>query len=410
MGQGIEKRIALCDQIILICFWLFALGCTISISLTQTAFAVATVTWLTRVFLKGSWEEIHTPLGVAFALFVLAALLSTMFSIKPSRSYYFVKKLVQIPIFFLFLNNLRSAARIKNLLYVIFIVSGLQGLYGLYQIHEAGLGLLTRAEGTMSVYVTFGSLMMLVSLMILSLLIFDVGWKKDWWMGGVLVLDMIAMALSLTRSAWVGFIAGLSVLLFFKNKRLVPFLPLAIFFVVAISPGPVRHRFQSIFDPSNPTIVSRIEMWRTGLNAFKDHPLTGTGFNMLPILFDAYKVKPDQKKVGGVHSNLFQIPMDFGLPGIFTWSLIWIAFFYRGRAIYRGVDAREAFARAVIVGSMAAVAAFLVTGCFEVNFYDSEVLMLIYFLMSLPFVLSLEVLGRVPGLSYQEAPPLASSR
>ena len=37
------------------------------------------------------------------------------------------------------------------------------------------------------------------------------------------------------------------------------------------------------------------------------------------------------------------------------------------------------------MGSAAAVTGFLVAGFFETNFYDSEVSMLLYFIMALPF-------------------------
>ena len=39
----------------------------------------------------------------------------------------------------------------------------------------------------------------------------------------------------------------------------------------------------------------------------------------------------------------------------------------------------------VIYSSSAAVIAFLAAGFFESNFYDSEVVMLLYFIMALPF-------------------------
>jgi len=45
-------------------------------------------------------------------------------------------------------------------------------------------------------------------------------------------------------------------------------------------------------------------------------------------------------------------------------------------------DANE---RWVIFGSAAAVIAFLVAGMFENNFYDSEIIILMYFIMALPF-------------------------
>ncbi len=54
---------------------------------------------------------------------------------------------------------------------------------------------------------------------------------------------------------------------------------------------------------------------------------------------------------------------------------------YRRAKALKG-DSHE---RAVILGSAAGVIAFLAGGIFESNFYDSEVVMVLYFIMALPF-------------------------
>jgi len=64
-------------------------------------------------------------------------------------------------------------------------------------------------------------------------------------------------------------------------------------------------------------------------------------------------------------------------------------------------DANE---RWVIFGSTAAVIAFLVAGMFENNFYDSEVVMVLYFIMALPFVSS----NTSQSASSESAAPLHS--
>jgi O-antigen ligase len=197
----------------------------------------------------------------------------------------------------------------------------------------------------------------------------------------------------------VGFLLGLSILVFMKNKKLLLAVPVLLALAVLIFPGQMGHRFKSIFDSSDPTRVSRIDMWKVGLKVFKDFPLTGTGYSTLPEVFDNYKVHPTQKKVGGLHSNFFQILIDAGILGITTWFFIWATFFFKCGLIYRRMGDSDPFSRAVILGSISCVTAFLATGMFEANFYDSEVLMALYFLMSLPFALSLKNLGFIPGTS-----------
>jgi hypothetical protein len=52
------------------------------------------------------------------------------------------------------------------------------------------------------------------------------------------------------------------------------------------------------------------------------------------------------------------------------------------KAVDRERDPPENWA---VFGSAAAVLAFLAGGCFESNLYDSEIVMVLYFIMALPF-------------------------
>ncbi len=397
--MDVKQKVNIAENVVTYSFILFAFSCMASISLTQIAFAIGAAAWLYSVFLRNSWKEVQFPLGMVFSFFVLASILSILFSINPSKSIYLLKKLVQIGIFFMFLNNLKSTDQIKKLLTIIFLVAGLTGIFACYQSYEAGISLTTRVEGTMSVYITFATLMMVNSLMVLSFLCFDFHWRRDWWLLVVLVITLAGLALSLTRSAWVGIAIGISVLLFLKNRKLLLIAPVIVTVLLVFSPDKVRHRAESIFNPSNPTRVSRIDMWKIGINIFKDYPLTGIGFKNLRQVFDSYKVKANQKKVGGLHSNFFQIVIDTGIIGFTAWMLIWVLFFVKCRLIYKRFKS-DPFFQAVIAGSVASVAAFLVTGFFEVNFYDSEVVMLIYFLMAIPFALSLMKTGFIPDYTW----------
>ena len=85
-----------------------------------------------------------------------------------------------------------------------------------------------------------------------------------------------------------------------------------------------------------------------------------------------------------MHNNLIQVAVDTGILGVTAWLGIWFYFF---RFLYHKAITLEKNAneRWVILGSAAAMLAFLAAGFFETNFYDSEVAMLLYFIMALPF-------------------------
>ena len=64
----------------------------------------------------------------------------------------------------------------------------------------------------------------------------------------------------------------------------------------------------------------------------------------------------------------------------------------------RRVPPENEEARALVLGSMAAIVAFLVAGLFEYNFGDTEVLLVALALMALPFVVERDLSVPVPQL------------
>jgi len=118
---------------------------------------------------------------------------------------------------------------------------------------------------------------------------------------------------------------------------------------------------------------------------FKDYPIIGCGFKCIDSVHQNY---PDPtgviKRLRGLHNNFIQIAVDTGLLGLMSWISIWVFYFMTLYKRLMAMDGDLAYKKDAM-GSAAAVIGFLVAGFFETNFYDSEVSMLLYFLMALPF-------------------------
>jgi O-antigen ligase len=83
-----------------------------------------------------------------------------------------------------------------------------------------------------------------------------------------------------------------------------------------------------------------------------------------------------------MHNNIIQLLVDTGILGLGTWLSIWVAYFL---SIYKQLNKKtiNSISKGLVIGSLAAVTGFLAGGMFETNFYDSEVAMLLYFIMGL---------------------------
>ena len=408
MNQSSEKTIAVLDKIIIISLFMFVAFSMFSISITQISAGVGGVAWLLRTHFTSSWHEQRWPLGIPFALFMLACLVAVVDAYDIDYSYQSLKKLLEILIFFWAVNCIRES-RLRDSLIILLIISAtLAGLFGFYQVwggENSGdhIGIGNRVEGTMSVYMTFAGLLMMVGVLTLSRLLFRRP-VEPWFFASLGILA-ICLLLTFTRQAWLGFLTGALFLISMWRKKFLLIFPVLIVAVLLLTSGDMRVKLQNIehmkgegtfgeslkfrvlriFDGKDETFLIRLVLWQGGWEVFKDYPFTGCGFRCMDLIHTQY---PDPtghiKHFRGMHNNFVQLAVDTGIFGLMTWLNIWVCFFF---LLFKKVtsDERDLSSQWVALGSAAGVIAFLSGGFFETNFYDAEVASLLFFIMSLPF-------------------------
>ena len=75
---------------------------------------------------------------------------------------------------------------------------------------------------------------------------------------------VVALSLTLGRSAWVGTSAAVALLLGLKDFRLTAFLPLVVAALFALAPDTVTSRMMSMFDLQDPSNRDRVAMLQHG--------------------------------------------------------------------------------------------------------------------------------------------------
>jgi O-antigen ligase len=187
-------------------------------------------------------------------------------------------------------------------------------------------------------------------------------------------------------------------LLALKDLRLTALLPVILAAVFVIAPQDLISRLTSTFNAQDPANQDRFAMIEIGARMISDHPLTGVGPNMVPRVYDQYR--PDYA-VNQTNPHLHNVPLQIaaerGLPAL----IVWVGFVVVvARALFRmfrrprssveppGASApasRTDDQRVLAATALAALAAMIAAGLFEYNFGDSEFLMLLLVLMTLPF-------------------------
>jgi O-antigen ligase len=191
----------------------------------------------------------------------------------------------------------------------------------------------------------------------------------------------MAVALTSTRTAWVGVCAAAAVLFMLKDFRLLAILPILAAVTFAAAGPTITQRLMSTFDRKDPTRLDRLAMLREGVRMVAAHPLVGVGPNMVKERYAEYR---DAGAVKEVNPHLHNVPMQIaaerGLPALAVWATFIGILAVDLWRLFRGGQHPVLAATA-----LAAVASMLAAGLFEYNFGDSEFLMLFLVLVTLPF-------------------------
>jgi O-antigen ligase len=354
-----------------------------SIAAAQILLAIALVCWVALLVVRR--ERLEAPRFFwPLVAYAAATLLSAAFSPDPRASLIDTKQLVLllvVPITYRFM----TGGRATTLLTVVVTCAAVSAVFGIVQygiLHYDNLG--QRPQGTLGHWMTYSGLLMIVIGLAVARVLF--GKDDRTWAGLVLPALAVAVAVTFTRGAAVGACAAVALLLALKDFRLLTILPIALAVFIAIAPGQIAKRYASMFNMNDPTVVDRVTMLHIGERMIRARPLTGVGPNMVQRLYVEYRGSDALAGPDGVvhinphlHNNLLQIAAERGLPALALWLWFMVV-------LIRDLGRRFAAGRhrALAAGALATVIALLVSGLFEYNFGDSEILMLVLAVVTLP--------------------------
>jgi putative inorganic carbon (hco3(-)) transporter len=159
--------------------------------------------------------------------------------------------------------------------------------------------------------------------------------------GFVILFEIVIFSLTLSRSAYIGFLISVLTFLFFLFPRkwwvwlsIIILMFVVIFGLLAntsdlngsVSTNPsTTSRINSIA-----TFRGRIELWSTAVIIIKDYPMTGIGMNTFSLMIHSMypiNLSPEDYNVGHAHNELLQAALDLGIPGLVGFAGLYIILF-----------------------------------------------------------------------------------
>lgn len=372
-----SKTDRLAENTLIVSFYIIALAMPFSISMTQIFFGLALCAWLYRVLITRRATLLAVGLESGFLFFLIAVMVALFFSTNMRESVVFLKRLLLIPMVYLFALNLASPHLRQRLILTFAISLTLYASSGLVTYVTSDTVRLRHFQNSM----TTGGITMFAALISWSFVLVSSAVRERWLFSLAAVLNSAALLLTSTRSSWLGFFGGLLYLIFYTKKRYLLLLPLLAAAFYLLTPDSIRYHIDHFFNPLWGTNAERLVMWQTGWKIFLDHPLVGIGDVSAQAMFQKYMPPDFTYLIGHFHSNIVHIAVTLGFIGLAAFCFMMIQIY---RSLSRQVKKHRAQCDLSKIWPLAALAAFVafhINGLFEWTFGDAEIITMIWFMV-----------------------------
>lgn len=295
---------------------------------------------------------------LALILFLIANIISTIFSINPYRSFWGNAERMEgtwslffyLSYFFLLFTLFQFKPQSKKIIFYSIVIVSI--FISIFQIYQAFVLKIDRPSSTLgnATYVGF------FNLLVIFLLIFFYFESKNKIIDSIIIklififlilLNLISLISSQTRGSILGLIAGILAFVVFyfifsntEFKKKVLIFALTIIFLLGFYlflqtnlalkiPG-IKRLSETLHNPIS--VFPRLYAWKIFLNGFKEKQIFGWGPETLPEVFFRnfdQKIFLYEKAIfDRPHNKFIEILVSTGIFGFITWILIFIAFLY----------------------------------------------------------------------------------
>ena len=363
----------------------FALALPISISLAQPLIFLAIPFWVYGLVARKETSFLQCPYFWPIVVFAVIAVLSSFWGVRPEISLPKCHRLLLLLVIFMMGSAFRpdreggwEKARLSAVMFI--VGTTLRAAYDVIRvIVEVRRGVQLYDTGNMR-----DPQMYMAALCILAAAFIGRGpVRKQGPAWVALGLNAVGLVLHFKRGAWFSFLLSAGLMSWWARRRKLV-LAVALCAVAMIFVPQVRDRLQLLKEELSDRQGGRHVLWTKVAPAMlKQYPL-GMGFkattheDLLPY------AKYVQPGLNHLHNNALQVTLEMGTAGLAAW-LVWMAVTFW--MLYKASCKRMGESVPLALGVLGAFCALMFDGMVEYNFGDSEILMLLCFLMGLSCVI-----------------------
>lgn len=372
--------------------YLYAIFAPHSIFLAEASIILGLVLSVFRIIvlrkIEGKWIWFRGNLEKPILSFCAVGFFSLLTACDRLQALNHIRSFWLFLFYFLIINNLNDRKDIIRLTTVLIISATFASVHGLYQYffrHTIAV------QAFIKNVITLAGFFLLITPLSFSLFLGEKAFNRKIIYLLTTLFLLLGLIFTLERSVWLGLVVMILTFLFIYRPSLKVIIPGIIILVLLFSFSPaLRQRIKALGHFKSYAISSRFHQWQSGLEMMLDHPLTGVGPGNYEVLYKQYKFFEERKTYSHAHSNIVQIGAETGILGLsmFFWMMvaafiaIWSRLRRHANTLVSGAkQVQDSLFFSLSLGSLAAFFAFHFAGLFEYNFGDSEVQLLLWFIL-----------------------------
>ncbi len=201
--------------------------------------------------------------------------------------------------------------------------------------------------------------------------------------GGATVLGVVALVMTYSRAAWVGFAVAAAVFVVIWRPRLIPTIAVVCVLCIPFLPSSVWDRILSIFNFSDTSTSSRFPLYEAAIRAIASSPIIGVGLGTAaPQKYIAANfMYHGNHPYVHAHNFYLELWLETGLIGLtaFCGAVIWNV----KSAIRQMCKRKESPAGMIALGAAAALCGLMVSGLADYPWNYPRVMTVFWFVFAI---------------------------